>query len=117
MVDLLIYFIGKSAYIFYLQWIIDISTVCSRIISDIHYFNFIPCLLILFAGISSIDVVKILSPSLNYQCCTEHHVIHLLQEYTVLLADDAFKLIENQNWIANKHRILCPLLRYQYFLE
>ena len=27
----------------------------------------------------------------------EYHLIHLLQEYTVLLADDEFRLIENQN--------------------
>ena len=48
---------GRSAYICYLQWIINIPTVCSQIISDVLYLKFIPCLIILYAGISSIDVV------------------------------------------------------------
>ena len=33
----------------------------------------------------------------QYHCCPKYYLIHLLQEYTVLLADDEFKLIGNQN--------------------
>ena len=50
---------GIFAYIFDMQWIINIPTVCSRIISHIYYSILFRVLLILYSGISRINLVNV----------------------------------------------------------
>ena len=50
---------GIFAYIFDMQWITNVLTVCSRIISHIYYSILFRVLLILYAGISRINLVNV----------------------------------------------------------
>ena len=83
---------GIFDYIFDMQWIINVPTVCSRIASHICCSILFHVLLILYAGISRINFVSI--DSRVYVISGARHSISFIKEYTVLLEDDVFRLMK-----------------------